>query len=134
MFCTSLLPHALRDNTEESWPLIFSSEEISCPRVFIHDACDRPDGSEGVDQGMWFWQGSVWAPSPPPASPSPPSLGDGPRRGRKALGYQRRALTKWLPRTQPPLVPSLPFPNHFPSNCIRPGPGEAGLWSPPICL
>lgn len=36
-----LLPHALRDNTEEILSLIFSSKEILCQPMFIYDACDQ---------------------------------------------------------------------------------------------
>lgn len=37
----SLLPQALRDNTEENLSLIFSSKEVLCQPMLIYDACDQ---------------------------------------------------------------------------------------------
>lgn len=107
-FHTSLLPHALKDNTEESLPLVFSSRELLHQPMLIYYACH---------QVRCFWRSRcdnviLAVICPHPTSPRlalTTKAGGWTAWREESSGWQKMSVfTLWLSRMRPPLMPSLP--------------------------
>ena len=135
----SLLPQALRDNTEESLSLIFSSKEVLCQPMLIYDACDQA-WCLRTSQSVILTVISLGAPASQ-GQPSNQVLEMDTLWKRKQWVKKMNICMMWWLRTRPPHEPSFSLPNllfssNHTSTSIKPGLGMPASQALPLkwCL